>query len=103
MQGSHMPLAIPNGGSLIGSIPPIGGSISNVLAQLVLDADAGATVSKWDYAKQNWQEVPSNYYGDLVPGGWDPSDAAYDIKVGEAVYLINNGAATVWHRSFTVQ
>jgi len=100
IQGADIPLTVPAGTSLLASAVPIGGNVTNVLAQLVLDPDAGCTVSTFDTTLQNWSDAET-YYGAATPGGWSP--ATLQIKVGEGFYMFNAGAATVWHRTFTVQ
>lgn len=95
MQGANMPLAIPAGFSLLGSLVPVGGNVTNVMAQIPL-GDNGSFVQTYSNSAGDIGAT-STYYG---AGVWDPEIA---IAVGEGFYMFNGGAATTWLRSFTVQ
>jgi hypothetical protein len=82
---------------MLGSKVPIGGDITNVLAQLVLPDNS--TVQTFDNAQGVFNSQAATYYN--PPGVWDPEN--YQIGVGEGFYLINTGAQFVWTRTFTVQ
>jgi hypothetical protein len=95
MQGNNMPLVVPAGFSLLGSLVPIGGNITNVMAQFPLP-DNGSYLQTFSNATGNIAET-STFYG---AGVWDPE---ITINVGEGFYMFNAGAETTWLRSFTVQ
>jgi len=95
MQGASMPLVVPAGFSLLGSLVPIGGNITNVMAQFPLP-DNGSYLQTFSNTAGDIGET-STFYGS---GVWDPE---INIGVGEGFYLFNAGAQTTWYRTFTVQ
>jgi hypothetical protein len=80
----------------IGSPVPIGGSISNVLAQMpALDNDLAF---QWDTVTQDFGAI-ATYVG--ASSTWSPN---VNFSVGEGIfYLYGGGAPANWNRTFTVQ
>jgi hypothetical protein len=81
----------------IGSSVPVGGSFTNALGGLALTD--GDNVLLWDVATFDFQgTIPT--YG-TFSGAWDIT--ALNVKVGEGMFYVRQGANATWTRNFTVQ
>jgi len=81
----------------IGSLVPVGGSLTNVLDQY--PAVAGDTVWTWDVANQDFDGV-INPIPTWTGAAWLP-DA--NIPVGDGFFLVRASGAVTYTRNFTVQ
>lgn len=90
--------ALVGGGNYeaIGSTVPVGGSITNVLDQY--PALSGDQIQIWDVTAQDFAATTPVY--STVTGKWNPD---VSFKVAEAFFLVRNGAAVNYVRTFTVQ
>jgi hypothetical protein len=98
VQGASLSMNLGSGFNLIGSIPPIAGTLPTVLTNLA-PAD-GSFVNKWNTTIQDLGDQAG--WTETAPGVgyWDP--ATMQISVGEGVFFFNAGSPIVWTRSFTV-
>jgi len=91
--------AIPTGFSMLASIVPIGGNITNVLeGYMPTDQD---TVYRFDSTAQGYDSNPAIYYdaGDGT-GIWYPEPD--NIGVGESFFMFHGTAPVEWVRVFTI-
>jgi len=77
----------------IGSVPPVGGSITNVLAGY--PAGAGDVLGIWSEPIQDFSAVSPTFAG----GHWTPD---YNFNVGDGFFMIRNGGPVTWVSQFTV-
>lgn len=98
LQGS-VTNALVGGGAYeaIGSTVPVGGSLTNVLDQY--PAIAGDQIQIWDVTAQDFAGTTPVYSS--TTGKWNPD--TYSFAVGEAFFLVRNGPAVNYVRTFTVQ
>lgn len=82
----------------IGSIPPIGGGVTNVMAGFV--AENQDTILPWDSDAQDFSLTNPTYNSGT--GQWSPD---YNFSVGEAWMYVSaaSGVNKTWVRTFTVQ
>jgi len=77
----------------IGSIPPVGGSITNVLAGY--PATAGDQIGVWDEPIQDFNPTTPTF----AAGHWSPD---WNFNVSDGFFIIRNGGAVTWVSQFTV-
>ena len=80
----------------IGSMVPVGGSLTNVLAGY--QATDGDTVQMWDVATQDFSGTTPQY--DALQSKWIPDTS---VPVGDGFFLVRTGGDTKYVRNFTVQ
>jgi hypothetical protein len=93
MQGTNMTVAIPAGYSIVASLVPQAGAITNLSFPDIV----GATIYQYNNATSSYV---GNYFDDLDMV-WLP--AVPSVRVGEAFWVNNTGGATSWVRTFVVQ
>jgi hypothetical protein len=79
----------------IGSVPPIGGSLTNVMANY--PATDGDAIFFWNVGAQDIDPTIPTF---VVGTGWVP-DA--NVPVAEGFFLSRQGGPVTWNRNFTVQ
>ncbi len=93
-QGSVTNVLAGNGNyEAIASTVPMGGSITNVLAQY--PALSGDTIQIWNVALQDFDQTVPTFAG----GKWTPD---WNFAVGEGFFLVRNGPGVNYVRTFTV-
>lgn len=98
VQGSFNHAVVGSGSyNAIGSSVPVGGSFTNLIGGLV--PTDGDNILAWDVPTFDFQGVVPTY--GTFANAWDIT--SLQVKVGEGVFYVRQGADTTWVRNFTVQ